>query len=199
MTLHPTLVENCASVKYTLYRTLVHFLCSSQTEKGEMPIMRVLRLLILTTAVVLSLPAYAQNSTSNTADTSTEILIQKIRADKKLLVAANMDLTVAEGKQFWPLYDAYQKELDKINQHLGKTIREYADALDKGPIPNKTATKLMNEALSVQEAELKLKRAYAAKIGKVLPGAKTARFIQIENRIRAVLNAEISRQIPLVY
>ncbi|BFU96503.1 MAG: hypothetical protein NTNFB02_32250 [Nitrospira sp.] len=128
-----------------------------------------------------------------------EMLIQKIKADKKLLVAANMDLTEAEAKRFWPLYDVYQKELDKINQRLSKTIKEYAAAFDEGPIPNDTATKLINEALSVQEAELKLKRAYAAKVGKVLPGAKTARFVQIENKIRAVLNAEIARQIPLVY
>jgi hypothetical protein len=161
--------------------------------------MPVLRPLLLTTIVVLAISAFAQNSTAAAADDNMDSLIQKIRADKKLLVAANMDLTDAEAKQFWPLYDAYEKELEKINQHLGQTIKTYAEALDKGPIPDKTATKLMNEALSVQEAEIKLKRTYAAKIGKVLPGAKTARFIQMENRIRAVLNVEIARQIPLVY
>jgi Spy/CpxP family protein refolding chaperone len=161
--------------------------------------MPVLRPLLLTTIVVLAISAFAQNSTAAAADENVETLIQKIKADKKLLVAANMDLTDAEAKQFWPLYDAYQKELEKINQHLGQTIKAYAEALDKGPIPDETATKLMNEALSFQEAEIKLKRTYAAKIGKVLRGAKTARFIQMENRIRAVLNAEIARQIPLAY
>jgi hypothetical protein len=161
--------------------------------------MPVLRSLLLSTIAVLAISSFTQGSTAAVTDDNMEILIQKIKADKKLLVTANMDLTDAEAKQFWPLYDAYQKELEKINQRLGSTIKEYADTLDKGPIPNETATKLMNEALSVQEAELALKREYAAKIGKVLSGAKTARFIQIENRIRAVLNAEISRQIPLVY
>jgi len=128
-----------------------------------------------------------------------EILIQKIRADKKLLVASNMELTDAEAKKFWPLYDAYQKELDKINQNLGKTIREYADAFNKGPITNEMATKLMNEALSVQESEVKVRRTYAGKIGKVLPATKTARYIQIESKVRAVLNFELARQIPLAY
>lgn len=161
--------------------------------------MPVLKRLLLSTIAVLAISALAHESTAAAADDNMEILIQKIKADKKLLVAANMDLTDAEAKQFWPLYDAYQKELEKINQHLGATIKEYADALDKGPIPNETAMKLMLEALSVQEAELTLNRAYAAKIAKVLPGVKTARFIQIENRIRAVRNAEIARQIPLVY
>jgi len=144
-------------------------------------------------------PAIAEDTT--TADTNMQILIQKIKADKKLLVASNMDLTDAEGKKFWPLYDAYQKELMQLNQHLAKTIKEYADAYNagKGTISNDKAKKLLNEALSVEEGEVKLKRSYADKIGKVLPATKTARYIQIENKVRAVVKMELAQQIPLVY
>ena len=42
-----------------------------------------------------------------------EILRQKIKADKKLVVAANLKLTDAEGTAFWPVYDAYQKDLQR--------------------------------------------------------------------------------------
>jgi hypothetical protein len=69
-----------------------------------------------------------------------EMLMQKIKADKKLLAAANMD---PEAKEFWPLYEAYQKESEEINQQIGRTIKEYAAALNKGPIPDDTATKLI--------------------------------------------------------
>lgn len=134
-------------------------------------------------------------------NTNMDILIQKVKADKKLLVASNMDLSDAEGKKFWPLYDAYQKELEQINQRLGTGIKEYADAFNqgKGTISNDTAKKLVNEALSVEEAEVKLKRAYADKIGTVLSATKTARYIQIENKIRAFIKAELAQQIPLIY
>ena len=161
--------------------------------------MRALAPLLLAAAAFLASPALAQDAPSSSPDTNMEILIQKIRADKKLLVASNMELTDAEAKKFWPLYDAYQKELDRINQKLGKTIKDYADAFNKGPIANDLANKLMNEVLLVQESELKVRRAYAAKIGKVLPAAKTARYIQIETKIRAVLNFELAEQVPLVY
>ena len=162
--------------------------------------MQVLTPLLLTAAVFIAAPAFAQSGSSTTAaDTNMEILLQKVKADKKLLVASNMDLTDAEAKTFWPLYDEYQKELEKINQSLMKTIQDYAEAFNKGSVPNDTAKKLLNDALSVQESELKTKRTYAEKIGKVLPASKTARYIQIENKIRAVLNAELARQIPLVY
>ena len=171
--------------------------------------MRQIATFLLAGTVLFAAPAIAQEAgntpataeDSTTADTNMQILIQKIKADKKLLVASNMDLTDAEGKKFWPLYDAYQKELMQLNQHLAKTIKEYADAYNagKGTISNDKAKKLLNEALSVEEGEVKLKRSYADKIGKVLPATKTARYIQIENKVRAVVKMELAQQIPLVY
>ena len=157
---------------------------------------------------LMAAPAMAQDvapaagsDAGSGADTNMEIFIQKIKADKKLLVASNMDLSEAEGKKFWPLYDAYQADLMQINHRLGKTIKDYADAFNagKGTISDDTAKKLLNEALSVEESEVKLKRTYADKIGKVLPATKTTRYIQIENKIRAVIKMELAKQIPLVY
>jgi Spy/CpxP family protein refolding chaperone len=164
------------------------------TKKGEL-FMRLFTPIILAGAVFIAAPAFAQSA----ADTNMEILMQKVKGDKKLLVASNMDLTDAEAKAFWPLYDEYQKELDKINQNLRNTIKEYADAFNKGPIENNTAKKLINEALSAQESEVKLKRTYADKISKVLPWSKTTRYIQIENKIRAIVSIELAKVIPLTY
>lgn len=169
--------------------------------------MKTLTAVILGSTMLFAAPAMAQDiapgagSAAGGADTNMEILMQKVKADKKLVVAANMNLTDAEGKKFWPLYDAYQKELAALNQRLGQTITSYADAYNagKGTISNETAKKLLNEALSVEEAEVKTKRAYAEKIGKVLSATKTARYIQIENKIRAIIKVELAQQIPLVY
>jgi hypothetical protein len=127
-----------------------------------------------------------------------EILLQKVKADKKLLVAQNLQLTEAEAKAFWPVYDAYQNDLQKINQRLGTTIAEYADAYNQGPVANETAKKLLNEALAIEEAEVKLKRAYVPKLEKALPAAKVARYVQIENKIRAAIRYELAGAIPLV-
>ena len=129
-----------------------------------------------------------------------EILKEKIKADKKLVVATNMNLNDAEAKNFWPLYDGYQKELEQINQRLLVTIKGYADAFNagKGEISDDTAKKLMTEALAVEESEVKLRQSYAAKLGKVLPATKVARYLQIENKIRAIVKFELAGQIPLV-
>lgn len=155
--------------------------------------------IIIAGMILFAVPAFAQ--TAGTADTNMEIFMQKIKADKKLLVASNMGLTDAEGKDFWPLYEAYQKDLQQINERLGKTIETYAEAYNqgKGSISNDTAKKILDEAISVEDQEVKLKRTYADKVGKVLPAAKTARYIQIENKIRSVIKFQLAQQIPLVY
>ena len=150
---------------------------------------------VIVGAMIVAAPAFAEPP----SDTNMEILKEKLKADKKLLVASNMDLTDAEAKQFWPLYDSYQKELDGINKHLGQTTKDYAEAFNKGNVPNDTAKKLLGEALSVEEQEVKLKRTYAEKLGKVLPATKVARYIQLETKIRSLIKFEMAQQIPLVY
>ena len=156
--------------------------------------MKRLPILVLAATAMLATPVMAQEA----ANTNMEIFMQKVKADKKLLVATNMELTDAEAKGFWPLYDAYQKELDQVNGRLGNVIKEYAEAYNKGPVPNDTAKKLLNDALAADEAELKLKRSYAEKMGKVLPATKAARYIQIENKVRAAVKFGLAAAIPLV-
>jgi len=43
-----------------------------------------------------------------------EIVREKLRADKKLLVAQAMELTQSEADKFWPVYESYQKDLIKL-------------------------------------------------------------------------------------
>jgi hypothetical protein len=147
-------------------------------------------------AIVVGLAAPAMPQ--STAKTDMDILSQKIKADKKLVVAQNLKLTDAEGTAFWPVYDAYQKDLQLINQRMTAAILAYADAYNKGPVTNDAARKLLDEALAIDEAETKLKSTMAPKILAALPATKAARYIQIENKIRAVVRYELAAGIPLV-
>ena len=147
-------------------------------------------------AMVAGLASVAMAQTPTT--TNMEILRQKIKADKKLVVAQYLQLTDAEGATFWPVYDAYQKDLQQVNQRLTSVIQAYAEAYNKGPVANDVAKKLLDEALAVDEAELKLKSSYMPKIVGALPVTKAARYIQIENKIRAAIRYELADGIPLV-
>jgi len=147
---------------------------------------------VLATALVV--PVLAQNAST----TNMEILRQKIKADKKLVVAQNLKLTDAEGAKFWPVYEAYQKDLQQINERLATAILRYADANDHGPVTNEKAKELLEEYLAIDDAEAKLKGATTPKILAALPAVKAARYIQIENKIRAAVRYELAAAIPLV-
>ena len=100
-------------------------------------------------------------------------------------------------REFWPIYDAYQKDLEAINQRLGALIESYAAEYRGNTLTDTKAEKLLTEAIAIEEAEAALKKAYVPRLSKGLPAKKVARYIQIENKIRAVLKYELARQIPL--
>jgi len=154
--------------------------------------MKLARIVLFAVAALLALPAVAQT------ESDMQILAEKIKADKKLVVAANLRLMDDEAKGFWPVYDAYQKDLQAINQRLLGVVKKYADAYNAGAVSDETAKKLITEAIAVEEAEVKLKRSYVPKLEKVIPGVKVARYIQIENKIRAIVKYQLAAQIPLV-
>ncbi|HEY6614405.1 MAG TPA: hypothetical protein VIZ32_07800 [Vicinamibacterales bacterium] len=152
--------------------------------------------LVTVCALVAGMASSAAAQTTGT--TNMDILRQKIKADKRLVVAANLKLTDAEGAAFWPVYDAYQKDLQQINQRLGAVIQAYATAYKGGPIANDMAKKLLDDAMAVDDAEGKLKASYVPKVLATLPATKAARYIQIENKIRAAIRYELAEGIPLV-
>jgi hypothetical protein len=157
--------------------------------------MKSLCLATVALAAALTFPAMAQ--TAPTAS-DMQIFAQKVKADKKLMVALNMQLTDAEAKGFWPIYDAYQRDLEAIDGRLLKTIAAYADAYDTGPVPNETARQLIDQYLAIEQDEAKMDRSYVPKLAEALPGAKVARYIQVETKIRAVVRYDLAARIPLV-
>ena len=124
-----------------------------------------------------------------------QIVREKVRADKKLLVAENMELTEAEAKAFWPVYNQYQDELFLLRARTAKLIKDYADAYEK--MSNDTAKKLLDEYMTIESLGLKLRQTYLPKFRKVLPEVKVARYYQIENKIQAALFYEFAANIPL--
>jgi hypothetical protein len=125
-----------------------------------------------------------------------QIVREKVHADKKLLVAENMQLTEAEAKAFWPVYDQYQDELFLLRTRTVKLITDFADAYEK--MTNETAKNLMDEFMTIESLGPKLRQAYLPKFRKVLPEVKVVRYYQIENKIQAALFYEFAANIPLM-
>jgi len=125
-----------------------------------------------------------------------QILREKIKADKKLLVASDMKLTDSEAKAFWPVYEKYQDELFLLRTRTVKLINDYAEAYEK--MTNDKAKGLLDELMKIDSLGLKLRQAYLPKFRQVLPEVKVVRYYQIENKINAALMYELAANIPLM-
>ena len=153
--------------------------------------------LFLTVGLILSLLVLASTAPAQDKQTDDmQILLEKIKTDKRLLVAENMQLTDGETKAFWPVYEQYQAELFLLRARTMKLISDYAAAYDK--MTNATAKKLLDESVTIETLRQKLNAAYLPKFRKVLSDVKAARYFQIENKINAALYYELAAAIPLM-
>jgi hypothetical protein len=141
-------------------------------------------------AVAFPTPAWTQDDM--------QILREKIKADKKLVVASNMQLTESEAKVFWPVYEQYQRDLTAINQRIAKLIESYAADYRANSMTDEGAKKLIGEFVAIEKAEAAMKESYVPKLSQALPPKKVARYLQIENKIRAMVKYELAGGIPLV-
>lgn len=144
-------------------------------------------------AILFASPCFSQDK----PDDAMQILSDRMKAGKKLLVAENMGLTESEAKGFWPVYEAYQRELGAINERIGRLIEDYARDFTANTLTDVKAGRLIDEMLAVSEAEQHLNKTFVPRLKKVLPARKVIRYLQIENKIRAVLKFEIAKGVPL--
>ena len=88
----------------------------------------VLALLALAAVLAAPLPTMAQAPApaagAPVAMTSAE-LRTRIQSDKKGIIQRNLPLTEAEARKFWPLYDAFEKDL------AGPQSRTYSLSMKK--------------------------------------------------------------------
>lgn len=156
---------------------------------------KIVLLLMLVSALSISLPAAAAQEPS---DSNMQILLDKVKADKKLLVSVNMNLSDAEARKFWPVYDIYQVELGKLNKRVAALIEAYADDYNNNSVTDAKAKKMISEMIAIDQAEAAMKKSFVPKLYKVLPPVKAARYLQIENKIRIALLYELAAAVPLV-
>jgi len=116
--------------------------------------------------------------------------------EKKVVVASVLDLTEREATVFWPVYNAYQSDMVTHYDQLLKLIDAYGKAYNA--MSDETATKLLADYLALERAHVALLSSYVPRFEKVLPAKKVARLYQIENKMRALVNYELAKQIPLV-
>ncbi len=125
-----------------------------------------------------------------------DIVREKVRTDKKLVVATALNLTEAEAKAFWPVYNSYQSDMIAHYDRVFKLVDAYAKSYET--MTDENATQLLGEFLSLETDYIALLNSYVPRFRRVLPPVKVARLYQVENKLRALVDYEFARAIPLI-
>jgi hypothetical protein len=136
----------------------------------------------------LSGPAFAQTSQK-------QLDIAAARAQRKATVGANMNLTSDEAARFWPVYDAYEAKMDRIEDRHVRELKDFAAKYTN--FTDADAKKKLDEVMAIQQARLDVQKDFIPKFLAVVSQVKVTRFYQIDNKIQALIQCDIAQLVPL--
>jgi hypothetical protein len=137
----------------------------------------------------------ADKATDKPAD-NVDVLRDKLRADKRLVVTEALELTEKEAQAFWPVYNAYQSDMVAHYDRIFKLLDTYAASYKSMTDP--VATQLLGEFMAIQTSYLNIITSYVPRFQRVLPPRKVARLYQLENKIRALVDYQFAQDVPLI-
>lgn len=163
-------------------------------------------------ALALLLTGLVLNASAQTAEPATPVpagapdpgtvrsAIDLLRADLKVekayLIAQNVSFTADESAEFWPLYNEYSAELNKLLDERLVLVRDYLEQHEK--LNDQQAQNLASRVFELEGKRLDLKRSWFRKFAEVVPATKALKFFQVENQINAALDLKLMDSMPLV-
>jgi hypothetical protein len=125
-----------------------------------------------------------------------ELTRSAIQVRRQALVTAAMDLQSKEAEAFWPLYRDYRLEMAKVNDRYVKLLVAYLESYDS--LTDESAARLVKEYLGIERDRTKVKTNFVPRFTKVMPAKKVARFFQVDNKLDAMINADLAAMVPLI-
>jgi len=138
--------------------------------------------------------AGAPQASDDQEDLTSDIALTRasIQLRRQAIVTSVMDLTPSESQTFWPLYREYRIAMAKVGDRVQQLLVDYSGQYDT--LTDDQAKKIMQEWLSI---EMDVKSKYISRFQKILPARKVMRFFQADNKLDAVLNAQLASVVPL--
>jgi flagellar biosynthesis chaperone FliJ len=145
-------------------------------------------------SAILLLSSFALNAQN--VDDFIEALKTNIKTERKAIIMESMKFTESESKAFWPIYNEFELEIDKLSAKRIKNIKDYADNYEK--MTGEKANELIQNAFKFQKERLSLNESYYKKYAKALPVTTAAKYMQLENQIQMLIDLKIASELPLV-
>jgi hypothetical protein len=153
------------------------------------------KLLVAFTALAAFGVADAALAQGTNAKDDTELLISQIQADKRAVVLSAMQLTDAEVAAFTPIYDKYQADLKKQFERAVEMLNKFS--ANYGSMTDDAAKDILKEWFKLRDERNDTMKKYAKQMGRALPPTKVLQWVQIENKLNALLDAQAAAVIPV--
>jgi hypothetical protein len=124
-------------------------------------------------------------------------LRQEAGQDRRNIVRANMLLTETESARFWPLYDEYRAERQKIGDRRVRLITDFL--AQQNSMSEDQARALANEDFAILKDTGELKAKWYKKMTKELSERTVARFFHIDEKLDAAADIALAANIPLIH
>jgi hypothetical protein len=130
-------------------------------------------------------------------DEDIALLRQDLRAKKMQVIGQNMSLSETEGQKFWPIYNHYVKDLQKVNDQKYALLKQYAEMW--ATMTDQDALIYVRNWLEADGQAQALRLKYVPVVSQVLPGRKAATFFQLDRRLNMIIDLQLFSQIPLAH
>lgn len=120
-----------------------------------------------------------------------------IRSGVRQILHDELLLTEEESEDFWPLYEEYGAELAGVSKAYVSLMVEFVDLYQAGDLDDENAVRLLDDSLKMQMSVMEIRQKYLPRFREILPGVKVVRFYQLENKVRAEVDAALALAIPL--
>lgn len=153
--------------------------------------------LLLATALLASVVSQnARAAERLTPEDYINLLRIDLRAQKAEVVTTSLEMTEAEAKLFWPIYNDYNATLAKLNAERIAVLRDFAT--NYGSIDDAKARDLSRRMFEFTRSRLDLLEKTSHRVEKALSAAFAARFAQIENQLLLMVDVQLASEMPLV-
>ena len=153
------------------------------------------KLLVAFTALAAFGVADAALAQGTNIKDDTELLISQIQTDKRAVVLSAMQLTDAEVAAFTPIYDKYQADMKKQFADAVEMLNKFA--ANYGSMTDDAAKDILKDWFKLRDERNDTMKKYAKEMGRALPPTKVLQWVQIENKLNALLDAEAASVIPV--
>lgn len=125
-----------------------------------------------------------------------ELLRTDLNAQKRQIVNETMQLDDKQARIFWPIYNDYEADLDKLGDEKLAIVQEYATNFLT--MTNEKADELAQRVMALDDQRMALRRKYYDLMKKSLPAILVVRFFQVQNQIQMLVDLKIASNLPII-